>query len=560
MHWEDIFQERILNRGFDYYERGLVENLNVSTSSLKAEVEGSKIYEVEISYESFNKEITQLHCDCPHFESGYFCKHLAAFLFYLENKFNDFSDLTINFYDIYHLPTIQEKREEETSDLVAEADEATVRSFLRDALKENPHLKEQFKGFLGREITSRKLNEYKNDVDSLFKMHGKGTDGFIDYSSAIDLDEDLSGFMHKVIKQTLSKNGFYKEAFELINYIFISLATQPMDDSGGIIVNNVYSCQKYWGRIISESSLGLKREMYQWFKQQLSHPSVDFLEEYIEEMLFDHFSDEEFLLDKKALAKREFKKHKNADDDLSQSIHAPRWAERYLEILKDLNHEAEIDEFCKNNLHYPRIRELFAYQLLEREQVDEAIHLLEDGKLEISRKYKIKLKDLYKKIGRENEYQQELWDLLIHKQSVDLDMYREFQAQYSKEEWENRKIHILKEISSAQNIDKLFAEEELYELLLDNVMNSYGLHRLQKHEKKLVALYPDKVLDRYEEEILARSKQSGPRKKYRKIIDLLGRMRRLPHEDSKPRVSKIVAYLREAYSNRPAMMDELWKL
>jgi len=560
LHWEEIFQERILNRGFDYYERGLVENLDVSMSSLEANVKGSKLYTVEIEYNSIDKEITELHCDCPHFESGYFCKHLAAFFFYLDNKFKDFKDLTINMQEIYSLSNIDDRTEEDTRELVAEADDATVRLFVEDVLEENPHLKEQFKGLLGHEITSQKVNEYKSDIDNLFKMHGKGSDGFIDYYSAIELDEDLSGFMHKVIEQTLLKNGFYEEAFELINHIFISLTTQPMDDSAGIIVNQVYSCQRYWRQIISESFLPFKREMYQWFKQQLSHPQVDFLEEYVEEMLFEYFFEEEFLLDKKAFAKQEFERHKNVDNEFHRRIQAPRWAERYVKTLEALGHTDEMNAFCKNNLHFARIRELYVDKLLEREQINEAVHLLEEGKAKISREYKIKLKDLYKEIDDYENYRKELWDLLIHNRSIDFDLYREFQNQYSKEECKNQKIDVLEKLSCAENIDELYAGEELYELLLEDVTKSYGLHKLKKHEKKLMPLYPDEVLDRYEKEILSMSELAGSRKKYRKIVDLLGRMRRLPHEKSKTRVSKIAAYLREEYNNRPAMMDELSQL
>jgi len=74
---------------------------------------------VAIDYIPFDKKIIQLQCDCPHFDSGYFCKHLAAFLFYLENKFNDFSELKVNFQDVYGLPDIREAREENVRILVS---------------------------------------------------------------------------------------------------------------------------------------------------------------------------------------------------------------------------------------------------------------------------------------------------------------------------------------------------------------------------------------------------------------------------------------------------------
>jgi len=360
-----------------------------------------------------------------------------------------------------------------------------------------------------------------------------------------------------VIEQVLLKNGLYEEAFELINYIFMKLETQSMDDSGGVILNNVYVFQKYWTTMILQSPLAFKRDMYAWFKGQLMNQTVYNLKEYIEEILFDHFKEEEFLRDKKAFAKQRFEDFKQADDYWARRTEAEKWAKRYVEVLKDLGLEYEIDEFCQNHLEYGRVREMYVDTLVERKQLDEAIRLLENQGAEISHGYKIKLKDLYKEVGRKKDYQSELWDLLTQRQAVDKDLYEEYRGIYSKKTWGANKIDVLEKLSSAHNIADLYAEEELYDLLLESVVNAYGLSSLQKYEKQLVKRYPKEVLDRYEKEIFEMAERAGPRKKYRKIVDLLGRMLRLSHGKSKQRVSDIITRLRKEYNNRPAMMDEL---
>jgi len=164
---------------------------------------------------------------------------------------------------------------------------------------------------------------------------------------------------------------------------------------------------------------------------------------------------------------------------------------------------------------------------------------------------------LYKETGREKDYQSELWDLLTQRQAVDKDLYEEYREIYSKKTWEANKIDVLEKLSSAHNIADLYAEEELYDLLIESVVNKHGLSSLQKYEKQLVKKYPKEVLDRYEKEILEMAERAGPRKKYRKIVDLLRRMLRLSHGKSKQRVSDIIIRLRKEYNNRPAMMDEL---
>ncbi|HLR92601.1 MAG TPA: hypothetical protein VK048_06020, partial [Atopostipes sp.] len=104
-------------------------------------------------------------------------------------------------------------------------------------------------------------------------------------------------------------------------------------------------------------------------------------------------------------------------------------------------------------------------------------------------------------------------------------------------------------------IDKILYEEKLYEKLLNYVVNSPNFSYLQTYENELVELFPNEVFERYEKEILELAEVAGPRKKYRRIVSLIKRLRKLP--GSEERVREIVLDLREKYNNRPAMMEEL---
>lgn len=205
-------------------------------------------------------------------------------------------------------------------------------------------------------------------------------------------------------------------------------------------------------------------------------------------------------------------------------------------------------------------------QLLDNDETKTAIKLLEDGKnmdgrtssTIISRDYRIKLKELYKRIGDEEAYQKELWDLIIDRHSIDFEHYQEYKELYTKEEWAENRLDILKDLSNATGIDKILVEEELYEWLMEYVMQQYGLHYLQTHQKLLVERYPNQVFDRYEKKIMSLSELSGSRKKYRQIVTLIRQMQYLP--SSEERVTRIISDLKTNYKNRPAMMDELSKL
>ncbi|SDX98818.1 hypothetical protein SAMN05421736_10184 [Evansella caseinilytica] len=49
MTWEQLFPKHILDRGFDYYHRGHVEDLYVREDVIEAAVHGSEKYDVHIN-------------------------------------------------------------------------------------------------------------------------------------------------------------------------------------------------------------------------------------------------------------------------------------------------------------------------------------------------------------------------------------------------------------------------------------------------------------------------------------------------------------------------------
>ena len=73
---EKIFLEHIAQRGYEYYKENKVKNIALNKNSIKGQVKGNKIYDVEI--EIINDNIENIKCSCEHFKEGNKCKHLAA--------------------------------------------------------------------------------------------------------------------------------------------------------------------------------------------------------------------------------------------------------------------------------------------------------------------------------------------------------------------------------------------------------------------------------------------------------------------------------------------------
>lgn len=84
MEWENNFSKRILNRGFNYYLDGYVEDISITKNKIKAVVYGTHHYCVEIDLDG--DEIKDMSCNCPYAQDGFNCKHMAAVLFEWERR------------------------------------------------------------------------------------------------------------------------------------------------------------------------------------------------------------------------------------------------------------------------------------------------------------------------------------------------------------------------------------------------------------------------------------------------------------------------------------------
>ena len=84
MNWKRYFTPSILDRGFEYYRRERVKGLSHKGGVYKAFVLGTVIYQTEIKIK--NNSIVHVKCNCPHFQDGHYCKHLAAMLYAIEEE------------------------------------------------------------------------------------------------------------------------------------------------------------------------------------------------------------------------------------------------------------------------------------------------------------------------------------------------------------------------------------------------------------------------------------------------------------------------------------------
>lgn len=544
--WQYLFQNHILKRGLNYFLENRVQDINFTDDTITAVVYGTQAYQVEVIKN--NEDIESLECDCPYAESGNHCKHMAAVLFFLDDN----EDLTIGGLDASNV-----------YELVKATDIKKVQVFLTDILESNYRLLQLFKEQLHQDTLPESMIYYKRKVDNAFQMHEDSYD-FISYRDTWELSSKLTDILDNEI-QTMIDNEQYEKAFELSYYIVDSLLNKSWNTSSVEIESVIMQALDVWETILMVCDVELKQGMIEILISDLSQTKMNDAEYWFETFVIDHFEEEEFLVEKLNYFDYKIEECKKDQRPPYFRYRLNQYIINRLEIMEAMKFkDHEIDDYCESNLEISMIRKLYAEICVKRQDFSRALELLREGK-EVDKQYRglvfdysKRLKELYKITNQNQQYLDELWELVLDGYMVDLGLFEELKSNYPIEIWLDKRELIFNKLSSSRDVDKLFVFEQIYDRLILFVMNSEGLYKLFEHEAILKDKYPELLLEKYEAELNEQLRYASGRSNYREAVSVLRRMIHYP-EGSKT-VSKIVEGWRIKYKNRPALMDELSRL
>lgn len=563
MNWKKLFAIHILERGYDYYCDDAVENMEISDDIIRADVIGTEDYEVEISLS--NGEVTEMYCSCPYALDGRNCKHMAAVLYEWSENYMDEeeetertdllkSEFTINSY---------EKKRTAVEELVVGAKEEDVRSFLMSVLTEDEKLLLRFHNMVNKQVTLEDVNNYIRQIDVIADRY-LGRNYFISYYEAKGFISELQEIIDEDICSMID-NGNYLSAFEIINYIFVLIGDVDMDDSDGgtgMLADRIY---QLWVELLSRVSLEDKDKMFNWFTAHLDGSVIDYLEEYIEQIIMEEFEEKEFAQAKLEFVESMIERSEKKEPDWSRSYAVGKWAVRYLEMLKVQKASKEqIEEICKRYWNNSSVRRYYIEMYMKKKDYNRVLQVLDESILldkeyrGLISEYSEKKKEIYRLLGNKNAYLEQLWKLVLEHEPGDLELYRELKKQYSTEEWLVKREEVFKKLPAYANVERLYKEEKLYDRLLVYVLSSPGLYALQEYESVLKKEYPKQILDKYKDEVNKMAVHTSDRKHYSYLVSLLRKMQDI--KGGIKLVEIIVGEWKVKYRNRPAMMDELRKL
>ncbi|WP_226479834.1 SWIM zinc finger family protein [Natrinema amylolyticum] len=180
----------VFERGQSYYDDGRLRRLDRFDDLVTAVVRGSDVYDVVVE---FDGDDIDARCSCPYTGPGE-CKHIVAVLLDV----------------VCDPPEVESERVDAVLGAVPPDD---LRAFVRDALAENPTLREQFLARFGEE--HRSIDEYRTAVETLFDRHARDDSlvtSAIDFSHFFDLAQ-----RYRTRERYLAAATVYRALFEAVD-------------------------------------------------------------------------------------------------------------------------------------------------------------------------------------------------------------------------------------------------------------------------------------------------------------------------------------------------------
>ena len=500
MEWETYFQKRILDRGYDYYFDDRVEDLRINSNRIKAVVNGTDFYHVEIKLNG--NKIIGMSCDCPYAEDGHNCKHMAAVLYEWQLSATH--------------PVI------DNSKLVKEASEEDVRSFLIQVLNDQPSLVETFKQYTQNEFS---LTTMIDDLEGVVDSYSDGYH-YIDYEFSCDFCDNYEDAIFKWL-DLLKEKKQYSLAFKFLLKAYDIFDKLDIEDNEGETYDVSFSIINACSNIIMCMEKSERIDAFNLLKQFLNNIRYSYDRIDILQVFFNYLKGEDLLKLQIDFVKEQleinviYKKYWKCDSIRMDCVFT-----------------------CINNKEYDKALDY----------IDKCIDLDYENQALMKRDIELK-KDIYKKQGNTKAYREELKNLILFFNDTNIDDYIELRSHYNDKEWITERDSLIEQLAPGCFLCEILETEQLYGQLFDVILRSNNRDLLHQYTHVLNDEYPEKLIQLYREFVEKQAESTGSRKHYYQIVEELRIMKSITGGDKV--VDEIIKKWKIQYKNRSAMLDEL---
>lgn len=538
MEWENNFSKITLNRGYNYYLDGYVEDISITKNKIKAVVYGTHHYHVDITLNG--DDVKDMSCDCPYASDGSNCKHMAAVLFEWERR-------------VSH-PEIG------NSEIIDDASDDDIRAFLLQLFNENPELVERFKQFTS---TDDSMDAMRSELFAIINQY-QYSYNYIDTDNTVPFCEDYEECIFKWIDLLKQK----KEYFNAIHFLadaYNILDSLDIDVDEGQPYDLSYSINEAIPEILPYMDIPERKEAFKLLRQQFySIENATFKVDLVE-TLFSRFTGDEYVESQLDFVEEQYDYFGDYPTIFDREFMIDLAVNGYIELLEK-NHASkkEIKAVYKKYWKYDSVRISCVKECLLNKEFDQALKYLDkciklDYKDQSRYKRDVEMKkDIYKKQGNREGYREMMKVIVLDFRDTGIEEYIELKNLYTSEEWVKERDSIIKQINSDWLLCAIYAQENLHKELLDSIIKSNDKSLLKQYTRLLKDEYPEQLLHMYRVAVEKEAERASNRSYYRQLVGDLRNMKAIIGGDKV--VDEIIKKWEVQYEKRTAMMDELSRM
>ena len=544
--WKENFISKMITRGRNYWRAGAVKNLHCMQEKITADVEGTRLYQVEILLA--DDTVESMSCTCPFAKEGASCKHMAAVLFAAT-----------------HLPETELPApdwETKLNSLSAEA----LRDFLRPLLKKDEAL--QARLMLCKEdapfsAEERRLNWRRTLTQTRRAAERYSENEYDEYDEYAEYDEeeespvqDLLDLMETELADLLTPEHAML-AFELV------CDTAMTFESADEIYEQEdieAACRNAWEQILHIAAPAQQTAMYEWFAAAFrTWTPLPYFTAPIA-FLFSYPWNEAFqrqnlnLLDEKIAGLTQ----EQARYPLENLLH------HRVETMQQL-HASHEDIISFWHLHWdmPYAHDQVLQILLASEKFAEAIEQVKvdlqtfAGNYMPCKQRRELLISLYQRTNQPALAQQEIRQYIAQYNQYSMEQVDALRALLPADVWRDEAERLLKLPTTNAIQLPLLASIKEWERIFQCVQQRCDFDGLCAYFDPLLAWDSARTLALYRDMVNRAMQGASSRTAYCEVIRRLKRMK--VSDDGKQMIADLTAQWRSRYKRKSALLDELQK-
>ena len=528
--WQEVFNNRVLSKGYDYYLSGCVRHVRKIEYGYEANVRGSYEYDVSVSIK--DGELIDADCTCPYSAEGNFCKHEAALLYYLEDEWDEETDEDGSASD-------------EIIEILNALSSAEMKNILLSLSAENQAVRDKLYGH-SKKLLPMQRKDLLSEARSYFSyMDDKG---YYDENKIYRAIRDFSKFLDSKIRPLLDDKHWYSDVFSLVIVLLKEFPSSILYDYGW---DSASDLENELDDLLSSSYLqapddiriNIEKEARRLYEKDSDWIIKDFLI---------------YTVKDRKLAEKKLKAIRERNDEEWM-----RPVDDELALMKILDYkEKDILSWMYDNIENYRIQSLLFSHLLANGKWKDCIDalLLCKSKFGLNDDQSKLLKSLYRDHDMFDDLIAFLKDEICNTTQYDLTNIKELKTLLEADEWAQFSFDLKKRDSIFKIKGDYLAYVEDWNALMkyiENERSMQSLDSINRYGDILIRHFPERMLTIYEKVADSIASTMHDRAGYSYYVSWLNRMRKT--EEGKKRAEEKALQIIEKMSNRRALKDELRK-